>query len=366
MVIARHSSDACHVEDEAGMKHLFLAPIVAAAIVHWAQPATARDHIWIVSSSASEPFTKAVAERVAKAAGGPAPVVENTGTALGLAYLCAGGDLDHPDAASVVRRLKKDEFDLCRRNGVTDLVEIPVGLDLLVIAQSKAGPAMQLTFGQIYMALARLLPDESGAIAPNLHQMWSQADRALPAVRIDVRVLPGLSDSRESLQDLFLQKGALKIPNVAKFWAKGGTVPDSVRFLRDDHPFVVLHESEEAIVRELVAHPGALGIVGYRFLETNKATLRGVGIEGADPTPENAYAGKYPGTRKLYLYVRKARLDTVRGLKRLGAEYVSREALGPGGYLLAIGFVPLGMEDMIKTMSLVEAMPPLLRDALSD
>jgi phosphate transport system substrate-binding protein len=139
-----------------------------------------------------------------------------------------------------------------------------------------------------------------------------------------------------------------------------------MRLMRDDHPFVIVHESEEVIARELAAHPGALGVFGYRFLEANKAHLRGVGVEGADPTPENAYAGKYPGTRKLYLYVKKAQLDAVRGLKRLGAEYVSKEALGPGGYLLALGFVPLDVEDMIKTMALVETMPPLLRDTLPE
>ncbi len=348
------------------MKRLFLLPVAVAAILHWAQPAAARDHIWIVSSSASEPFTKAVAERAAKAAGGPIPVVENTGTTLGLAHLCAGSGPEHPDAASIARRLKKDEFDVCRRNGVTDLVEIPVGLDMLVIAQSKAGLVMQLTFDQMFLALARLLPDESGALAPNPHQKWSHVDRALPDIAIDVRVLPGLSGSREALQDLFLQRGALSVPAVAKRWAKDGKLPSALRAMRDDHPYVSVHESEEVIARELVAHPNTLGVFGYRFLEANKAKLRGVAVEGALPTPENAYDDKYAGTRKLYLYVKKARLGAVRGLDRLGAEYVSSAALGPGGYLLNLGFVPLPVDDMVKAMALVGAMPPVHRDMLPD
>ena len=85
------------------MTRWFLAPLAAAAIAQWAQPAAARDHMWIVSSTTSEPFTRAVAERAAKAAGAPAPVVENTGTTLGLAYLCAGSGADHPDAATIRR-----------------------------------------------------------------------------------------------------------------------------------------------------------------------------------------------------------------------------------------------------------------------
>ena len=347
------------------MKRWGFGAAVAAAWVQLAQPAAARDVMWIVSSSASEPFTQAVARRAAKAAGGRVPIVENTGTTLGLALLCAGSGPGHPDAASVTRRLRKSELDVCRRNGVTDLVEIPVGLDMLVVAQAKSGRVKALTSAQMFVALARLLPDESGGLAPNPHRKWSDVDRALPDTRIDVRVLPGQSDSRDALQDHFLHKGALSNSAVARRWA-GGTVPGALRLMRDDHPFVTLHVSEEEIARELVAYPEALGIFGYRFLEANRAHLRAVPVDGAEPTPENAYAGKYPGTRKLYLYVKRARLDAVRGLSRLGSEYLSSAALGPDGYLLEMGFVPLDVDDMMKTMALVKSMPMLDRDALPE
>ena len=347
------------------MKRWAVGAAVVVAWVQLAQPAAARDVMWIVSSSASEPFTQAVARRAAKAAGGRVPIVENTGTTLGLAHLCAGSGPGHPDAASVTRRLRKSEFDVCRSNGVTDLVEIPVGLDMLVVAQAKAGRVKALTSAQVFMALARLLPDESGGLAPNPHRKWSDVDRALPDTRIDVRVLPGQSDSRDALQDLFLHKGALSNSAVARRWA-GGAVPGALRLMRDDHPFVTLHVSEEEIALELVAHPEALGVFAYRFLEANRAHLRAVPVDGAEPTPENAYAGKYPGTRKLYLYVKKSRLDTVRGLSRLGAEYLSSAALGPDGYLLAMGFVPLDVDDMMRTMALVESMSMLDRNALPE
>jgi phosphate transport system substrate-binding protein len=342
-----------------------LGGAVAVACVPFAQPAAARDFMWIVSSSASEPFTLAVARRAAKAAGGRAPIVENTGTALGLAHLCAGSGPDHPDVASVVRRLRKSELDVCRRNGVTDLAEIPVGLDMLVVAQAKTGPVKALTSQQMFVALARLLPNESGGLAPNPHRRWSEVDRALPDTGIDVRVLPGQSGTREALQDLFLHKGALSNPAVARRWP-GGAVPGALRLMRDDHPFVTLHVSEEEIARELVTHPKALGVFGYRFLEANRAHLRAMPVDGAEPTPANAYAGKYLGTRKLYLYVNKARLDAARGLSRLAAEFTSSAALGADGYLLAMGFVPLDMDDMVRSLVLVHAMPTLSREMLPE
>jgi len=342
-----------------------LGVAVVAAAAQPIRPAAARDYMWIVSSSASEPFTNAVARRAARAAGARAPIVENTGTAIALAHLCAGSGPEHPDAASVTRRLRKAELDVCRRNGVAELVEVPVGLDMLVVAQAKAGPVRALTSQQMFVALARLLPDETGALAPNPHRKWSEVDRALPDTRIDLRVLPGQSDSREALQDLILHKGAQGNPAIARRWP-GGAVPGALRLMRDDHPFVTLHVTEEEIARELVAHPGALGVFGYRFLEANRAHLRGLPVDGAEPTPENAYAGRYPGTRKLYLYVNRSRLDAVRGLRRIGSEHLSSTALGADGYLLAMGFVPLGIEDMMKAFALVETMPPLRRETLPE
>jgi phosphate transport system substrate-binding protein len=290
-------------------------------------------------------------------------VVENTGTTLGLARLCAGGGPEHPDAASVTRRLRRDEFDVCGRNGVRELVEIPVGLDMLVVAQAKAGPVKALTSQQLFAALARLLPEEAGGFRPNPHRTWAEVDPALPGTRIDMRVLTGLSDAREALQDLFLHKGALATPVVAKRWP-GGALPGALRLMRDDIPYVVIHVTEDEIVRELAARPEALGVLDYRFLQANRAQLRAVAVDGAEPTPENAYAGKYPGIRKMYLYVKKDRLGAVRGLDRLGAEYTSSAALGPDGYLLAMGFVPLDTEDMVKALSLVHTMPVLNRETL--
>jgi phosphate transport system substrate-binding protein len=136
--------------------------------------------------------------------------------------------------------------------------------------------------------------------------------------------------------------------------------------LRGDGGFVTVRPDQNVIVRELATNPNAFGVFGYRFLQANRATLKAVAIEGVEPTEEHAYDGTYKGTRKLYLYLKKANFGTIPGLKELAAEYVSSDALGANGYLLALGFVPLGLGDMIKTIALIDAMAPLRRDALPD
>jgi phosphate transport system substrate-binding protein len=346
------------------MKRWLLASAVSAALFHVPQPAIARDHMWIVGSHAVQPFTKAVAERAARASGAPAPVVEDTGTTPGFGYLCAGtGDI-HPDAVSASRRMRKAEFDTCERNGVKAIAEIPVGLDIVVIAQSKAGPSMRLTLAQMAVALARQIPDEGGELVSNPHRIWSAVDRALPASAIDFRVLPPVAGTRDVLQGLFIEGGAIKVPGIARLAAGDGVLPKAVRTMRDDPPYIMVHESEATIARQLVARPQALGVLSYRVFHANRATLRGVPIDGVEPTVDSAYAGRYVGTRKLYVYARTTELK--RGLGRLGPEFTSGDALGPNGYLLALGFVPLDAMDMLKAMTQADTMLPLQRDDLPE
>ena len=350
------------------MKRWLLAPAVGAAALLFClpQPATARDHMWIVGSHAVQPFTRAVAERAARAMGDPAPVVEDTGTTPGFAYLCRGTGAAHPDAVSASRRMRRAEFDACARNGVKEIAEVPVGLDIVVIAQSKAGPAMRLTLAQMAVALAKQLPDESGALTSNPHRTWSAVDPTLPASAIDLRVLPPVAGTRDVLQELFIEAGLGKVPAIAQVAAKSGALPKAVRTMRDDPPYIMVHESEEAIARQLTARPQALGVLSHRMFHANRETLRCVPIDGVEPTVENAYAGTYVGTRKLYLYIRMAELKRLRALTRLGPEYTSGDELGPNGYLLAMGFVPLDAADMLKAMAQADSVAPLQRDGLPE
>jgi phosphate transport system substrate-binding protein len=341
---------------------LAAALTVAAGAVRLADPAAAGgSQIWVVGSSTLRPFTVAVAARAAKAAQGPAPIVEETGTTLALEYLCGGAGF--PNAASVTRRMRRIEFDACRQNGAGEIVEVPIGLDILVVAQSRAGPDLKPTLVQMFLALARDVPDGKGGLVANAYRRWSKIDPALPDIPINVRALPKALEARDDLQDLFVHKGAERIAVLAAVMAKTAALHKSLRTVRHDADVLVEHATEDEIVRQLVANPGAVGVLPYRYLQANRATLRAVPIDGADPE-QDAYSGRYPGARGLYLYVRKADFDAVPGLSALGAEYVSSAALGPDGYLLKLGFVPLPAEEMIKAFALAKALPALRRETL--
>jgi phosphate transport system substrate-binding protein len=223
-----------------------------------------------------------------------------------------------------------------------------------------------LTPAQLFLALGKDVPDKGGRLVANPHKKWSAIDGSLPDMMIDVRVLPPISGTRDAMQELFLQKGADSIPSLAALFRGDSTLRATAKVIRADSNFVVVLENQDAIARALVANPNAFGVFGYRFLQANRATLRGVPIDDIEPTEENAYSGKYKGTRKLYLYIKKAHFNFIPGLDKLAQEYVSGAALGPDGYLLASGFVPLGIDDMMKTIALIDAMTPLRGETLKD
>ena len=162
------------------MKKVLLA---VSALALFAGPALARDQIRIVGSSTVYPFTTTVAENFGKTSGMKTPVVESTGTGGGMKLFCASVGEDSPDMTNASRRIKKSEFEDCAKNGVTDIVEIKVGFDGLTIASIKDAPGMKLTKQQVFMALAKQVPDADGKLVDNPYKMWSDIDASLPSCK---------------------------------------------------------------------------------------------------------------------------------------------------------------------------------------
>ena len=111
--------------------------------------------------------------------------------------------------------------------------------------------------------------------------------------------------------------------------------------LREDGAYVEAGENDNVIVAKLEANKNAFGIFGYSFLDENSAKLRGVALDGVEPTYDNIASGKYKGSRLLYVYVKKQHVGVVPGLDKFVAEYVSAKAIGEDGYLSKKGLVTL-------------------------
>jgi phosphate transport system substrate-binding protein len=346
----------------AEMKKILLT---VSALALFAGPAMARDEIRIVGSSTVYPFTTAVAENFGKTSGMKTPVVESTGTGGGMKLFCAGTGEAHPDFTNASRRIKKSEFEDCAKNGVTDIVEIKIGFDGLTLAASKEAPAIKLTKQQIFMALARQVPDKDGKLVDNPYQMWSDIDASLPAAKIEVLGPPPTSGTRDSFAELALEVGASKFESLAAMKKADAKAYDAVwKAVREDGAYVEAGENDNLIVQKLQANPAALGIFGFSFLEENSSTIKGLEIEGVAPSYETVASGDYKLARPLYVYAKKQHVGTIPGMAEFVAEYVSDKAIGEDGYLSDKGLITLPGDAAEKSRAMALAMDVLKVDGL--
>ncbi len=307
--------------------------------------------IKIVGSSTVFPYTQAVAEEFAKK-GGKAPTVESTGTGGGFKIFCQGVGEAHPDITGASRAIKKSEFEDCQKNGVTDITEVLLGYDGLSIAVSRKGKQFDLTKEQIFLALASEIP-AGDKLVPNPHKKWSDIDKSLPDVAITVYGPPPTSGTRDAFVELAMHAGCEKLDY---FKAKKAEmekkdfeklVKDKCSPMRTDGAFIEAGENDNLIVQRLEADPNAVGIFGYSFLFENQDKLQPVTVGGVEPNLENIASGKYGISRPLYIYVKNAHRKVISGMDDFIKEYVSTEAMGPGGYLAERGLVSLP-EDKLK------------------
>lgn len=307
-----------------------------------------RRHILIVGSSTAYPIVTAAAEYVARQHSITTPVIESTGTGGGLKMFCSGNGLDTPDIAMASRRMKDSERKACVDNQVNDIREIKIGYDGIVIAAAKETPMFALTKRSLYLAVAREVPspqDPSKLIA-NPYQTWQQIEPALPDMPIRVLGPPPTSGTRDILAERVLEDACREVPVLAALRLQdSGAFAARCHALREDGGFVNSGENDARMVRKLITDPGALGILGYSFLDRNRDRLKAATIDGIAPAFELIESGVYPLSRPLYLYVKPHHERLVGGLDTLIRALLSPEITGPEGYLIDRGLIPLTDQD---------------------
>jgi len=317
-----------------------------------------RSEIRIVGSSTVFPFAKAVAEQFSTDGANPSPILESTGTGGGMKLFCSGIGANTPDIENASRRMKASEFELCATNGVSDVVEVQIGIDGIAIAQANEGPTVELTPTQIYEAIAA---NPFGK--PNKVTKWSEIDASLPDQPISVYGPPSTSGTRDALTELIMEKGcktdeatkALKKSDKDKYKAICHEV-------RTDGPYIDAGENDNLIVQKLKANPNSVGIFGYSFLEENRDTVRGISVSGVAPTYDAIASGSYPGARPLYIYIKKQHVGVIPGLQEYVAEFVN--AGTKDGYLAKVGLISSPDDVRAQMADVAKNLPTLTGEEL--
>ncbi len=325
--------------------------LLSLAALLFGTEATARDQINIVGSSTVYPFATMVAENFGLTSDFKTPKIESTGTGGGFKLFCEGVGVKTPDITNASRRIKQTEVDMCMGNGVTGIIELKIGYDGIVFANTKkAGNMMGIGTKHLFLALAKEVPSPDGTekLVPNPYRTWKDIDASLPDMKIEVLGPPPTSGTRDAFAELALEGGCKKFA-----WIKAMKDTDKSAYkqvchtVREDGAYIESGENDNLIVQKLKANPTAFGIFGFSFLDQNAEAVRGIEIDGVAPTFDAIAEGSYPISRALYLYTKKTHVGVIPGIKEYLEEFMSSQASGDNGYLADKGLIQAPMEEQM-------------------
>jgi phosphate transport system substrate-binding protein len=316
----------------------------AAVVLTFTQQAMAREQLRIVGSSTVFPFVAAAAEQFGRAGKFRTPIVEATGTGGGIKVFCSGIGDAFADMVNASRPIKTSELELCAKHGITQVTELKIGYDGIVLANARSSKTYALTRRNLFLALAREVPKDGGLVA-NPYTRWQQIDPALPDAPIEIYGPPPSSGTRDAFVELVMEQGCKQVPEMKILVTDEKKLKAQCSALREDGAFVEAGEDDNLIVQKLINNPNALGVFGYSFLESNLAVVKANPVDGVMPDYDAIESGAYHVARSMFVYVKNAHANIMPGLREFAREIASDAATGDDGYLVMKGLLPLADAD---------------------
>ena len=301
-----------------------LVQILCAVVLFSSLAQAAEQSIKVVGSSTVYPFTTVVAERFGKDTKYGTPIVESTGTGGGMKLFCAGIGINTPSVTNASRAIKSKEAALCEKNGVS-FVEFKVGNDGIAFANSVKGPNIDVTKEQLWQAMALLGPQP---------KKWSDIDPSLPNYDIKIMTPPPTSGTRDAWNSLVMKKGCPA--DILKEKGKKACYQ-----MREDGGVIEVGENDTLLINKMGGDKELFAIFGFSYLDSSRDKVQAAKIEGSVISLDSIQSYDYPIARPLFIYFKKEHMDIVPGLEKFMKTYISKKAMGPRGYLMDLGLVPL-------------------------
>jgi hypothetical protein len=175
--------------------------------------------------------------------------------------------------------IKKSEYDKCQANGVKDIVEVKIGYDGIVVANSKKAGVLKLTRKDLFLALAKDVPGSQGGEKPWSPTLTRPGKMSILPCRLSRSKCWAAAHLRHARclrraghgsrrQEFDLDQGHEKERQEKISRPPAQTV-------REDGAYVEAGENDNLIVQKLNANPDALGIFGFSFLDQNTDKIQG-------------------------------------------------------------------------------------------
>ena len=182
--------------------------------------------------------------------------IEGSGSGNGIKALIDGTC----NIANSSREMKEKELQSAKEKGIA-VKEIPVAIDMIVPVVNPGNPVKNITMDQ--------LKGIYGGTIKNWKQVGGKDENIVVISR----------DTSSGTYEIWHEK-VMKNADVAKD--------------------ALLQASNGAIVSAIAGNPKAIGYIGYGYIDK---TVKALTVSGVEPTLENGKSGKFPVSRKLYMYV---------------------------------------------------------------
>jgi phosphate transport system substrate-binding protein len=269
---------------------LLLSALVLALGVSGCSKST-KNRISIKGSTTVLPITQKAMEEYSRINKDVAISIDGSGSGNGIKALIDGT----ADIANSSREMKDKEIELAKSKGI-DIEEIPIALDCLAPVIHPKNKLENITLDQL-----------KGIFTGTL-KTWDKIPGADSKENIVVVSRDTSSGTFESWHEIVLKKADVK--KDALMTASSGQVATTV-----------------------AGNEKAIGYVGFGYLNES---LRALKVNGVEPTIENGKSGKFPISRKLYVYVNKNKISKE---ARAFIDYI----LSPEGQKVVkkAGFIPV-------------------------
>ncbi len=312
-----------------------------------AKPSATRSQMYITGSSLMAPFTNAVIQKLSAKAALPAPKLIIQGTAKGVQEFCAGNGVDTPDVVAVSRRMRIAEYGNCVKNGVTDIVEVLVGYEAVVLVARKDDHDYNLNLGSLYRAIANEYP-EGDEFFLNVAKTWNEVDPKLPNTEIRMLLPSPQLGARGFFDDRVLQAACRHIHEIKTIFNAPERVRQCITLRRDGR----ITESGVPYETNIAAHmrsakPGTIAVMSLRHATMLGDIVKILPLDGVMPNRKTIGSHEYEITRPLYYYIKKSHIKDytgkgmVAGLREFISELTRDGTIGPDGYFVQLGVVPM-------------------------
>jgi len=300
--------------------------------VTWAEAAP----ISIVGSSTVYPFSKQVAEILAKKGVIEAPNFSVTGSGRGIKLFCASNAKQSPDITNASRRIKDSELETCHKHGVK-VIEMIIGYDgIVIVSSNKSSFDVNLTRKDLFLALAALVPnDKNTALISNHYKFWDEINAKLPHQVIRIIGSPKGTGTRDTFEHHVMNMVSRDMPIYLKKGLK------KYHEFRQDGVFLSDGEDHGRTIKMIEADHEALAIFGYSYFSKNSKVLKALSVDGYKPNIENIRQMNYPLARPLYFYFKKDHLKDVKGMSAYIESMMSDAMIGDHGACTSKGLIPL-------------------------